>query len=169
MLPLDLATSRTLAQRLHILQRLSSHLPVPLLGVRGLLLRYCPEYGLPDAAEPCGDVEVDCGEGGERREHGLDELAGVEREHLCRPGEGWRGDLGKNAQGLRGHRNGGHFDIVRLEFVSQARVLGNRSRFCGLLQKRATRYSMFDRPLRLESTAEPWAAVGVVGVAAAGQ
>ena len=45
--PLRLTTPGTLAQRFDILESLPSHLPVPLLGVRHLLLGHRAQDGIP--------------------------------------------------------------------------------------------------------------------------
>lgn len=48
---LDLTTSRTSVQVLHVLESLSSHLSVALLHVGCLLLWYRTEDGFPDTGE----------------------------------------------------------------------------------------------------------------------
>lgn len=82
MLPLDLAAAWTLAQRLNVLKSLSGHLPVSLLRVRRLLLGHCPQDGLPDAAKPGGDVEIECRQReGQRRKERAGNLARVQGEY----------------------------------------------------------------------------------------
>lgn len=51
MLSLGLATGRTLAQALHIFQRLASHLTMALLHMRGLLFWNGAKDGIPEVGE----------------------------------------------------------------------------------------------------------------------
>lgn len=57
----DLATSRAGAEILHVLQGLSSHLPMTLLHVRGLFLGHGPEDGIPDPRQQAGDIQGERG------------------------------------------------------------------------------------------------------------
>lgn len=57
--PLDGATSRALAQVIHILQCLSSHLPVPLSRVGRLVFGYGLQNSSPDILQQSGNADAE--------------------------------------------------------------------------------------------------------------
>jgi len=114
--PLELSTSRALAQRGDILQRLAGHLAVALLHVRCLLLGHSLEDALPDVLQQFLDrswqADLPAGDRDGRQGEGQGELPHVEL-HPGRPEHSRGQQAGKQrARAGDAERNGGHCNYL---------------------------------------------------------
>jgi hypothetical protein len=96
---LRLAAPRALAQVVDVLEGLAGHLPVPLAGMRRLVLGDRAQDRLPDVVQEVGQVDAPASDSG--REHG--EGSGYESSPARGAQDHWRGQAGEERRGDGGH------------------------------------------------------------------